>query len=67
MKKRFIAGVRCPQCQALDRIMMLTSPTNEWIECIDCGHQETRPSFPEKIQTSVSTDDEVGIVHFHSH
>ncbi len=43
-KKRFIAGARCPQCQAVDRVMMLTLPDQEWIECVDCGHREDRPT-----------------------
>lgn len=24
MKKRFIAGAKCPKCEAIDRIVMLT-------------------------------------------
>ncbi|MEG2265785.1 MAG: YheV family putative metal-binding protein, partial [Acinetobacter sp.] len=34
MKRRFIAGAKCPKCQALDRVVMLTSGEDEWIECI---------------------------------
>ncbi|MEK5789913.1 YheV family putative metal-binding protein, partial [Acinetobacter johnsonii] len=25
MKKRFIAGAKCPKCEAIDRIVMLTT------------------------------------------
>ena len=37
VKKRFIAGVRCNHCNALDRVVMYSTDDDEWIECIDCG------------------------------
>ncbi|MFI7826016.1 YheV family putative metal-binding protein, partial [Acinetobacter baumannii] len=30
MKKRFIAGAKCPKCEAIDRIVMLTTAEDEW-------------------------------------
>jgi|GEM_PF-1154155 len=44
VKKRFIAGARCSQCQAMDRVMLCITASDEWIECVDCGHQERRPT-----------------------
>ncbi|NLZ87178.1 MAG: YheV family putative metal-binding protein, partial [Gammaproteobacteria bacterium] len=44
IKRRFIAGAKCPKCQALDRVVMLTSGEDEWIECIECGYEENRPT-----------------------
>ncbi len=38
IKRRFIAGAKCPKCQAMDRVVMLTSDEDEWIECIECGY-----------------------------
>lgn len=36
--KRFIAGAKCPQCQALDKIMMFRRNGVQYQECISCGH-----------------------------
>lgn len=65
VKKRFIAGARCPVCSAVDRVLLLVSADAEWIECVDCGHTEHRPTEvtpqpPEAAQTG----DTVGVVQF---
>ena len=44
IKRRFIAGAKCPKCEAMDRIVMLTQGDAEWIECIECGYSENRPT-----------------------
>lgn len=36
IKRRFIAGAKCPRCEAMDRIVMLSTDDAEWIECIEC-------------------------------
>ncbi len=46
-KKRFVAGVKCPSCQQQDVIMQVQCfepEPDEYIECIECGHTEHRPS-----------------------
>ena len=48
IKRRFIAEAKCPKCQALDRIVMLTSGDDEWIECIECNYSENRPTHVEE-------------------
>ena len=50
IKRRFIAGAKCPKCQAMDRVVMLTSNDDEWIECIDCGYSENRPTHVDEPQ-----------------
>lgn len=62
LKRRFIAGAKCPRCQALDSIVMLTSVDDEWIECIDCQYSEQRPTEIEAT-TTIETDT-VGVVQF---
>lgn len=45
-KRRFLAGVRCPKCQALDAVVQVNISTpepDEYIECTQCGHNEHRP------------------------
>lgn len=44
VKKRFIAGARCSACHAQDKVMIFITPDDEWIECVDCGHVERRPT-----------------------
>lgn len=63
IKRRFIAGAKCPKCQALDRIVMLTSGENEWIECIDCGYEENRPTHVDE-PAAPAVPDEIGVIQF---
>ena len=63
MKKRFIAGARCPKCEALDRVVMLTENEHEWIECIECGYSENRPTHVEALEEPTVAD-EVGVIQF---
>ena len=63
IKRRFIAGAKCPKCQAMDRVVMLTSNDDEWIECIDCGYSENRPTHVDEPQPPAAPD-EVGVIQF---
>lgn len=66
IKKRFIAGAKCPACGASDRVMLMVSIDDEWIECIDCAHIERRPT---EVVTKIpdhapAATDIVGVVQF---
>ncbi|KGP67223.1 putative N-acetyltransferase YedL [Acinetobacter baumannii AB5075] len=63
MKKRFIAGAKCPKCEAIDRIVMLTTTEDEWIECIECGYSENRPTHIDEPETP-AIPDEIGVIQF---
>ena len=63
IKRRFIAGAKCPKCEALDRVVMLTSGDDEWIECIDCGYGENRPMHVDEPQMPEQPD-EIGVIQF---
>ena len=63
IKRRFIAGAKCPKCQAMDRVVMLSSNDDEWIECIDCGYSENRPTHVEEPET-LAVPDEIGVIQF---
>lgn len=63
MKKRFIAGAKCPKCEATDRIVMLTTAEDEWIECIECGYSENRPTHIDEPEAP-AVPDEVGVIQF---
>lgn len=73
-KRQFVAGVKCPSCGAMDKVVQieLFEPVyDEYIECTDCGYTERRPT-PEDLptiqqqnaQTEGGSDDGVGIVKF---
>ena len=63
MKKRFIAVAKCPKCEAIDRIVMLTTTEDEWIECIECGYSENRPTHIDEPETP-AIPDEIGVIQF---
>ena len=62
IKRRFIAGAKCPKCQAMDRVVMLTSNDDEWIECIECAYSEQRPTHVEPAEPA--EPDEIGVIQF---
>lgn len=35
--KRFVAGAKCPQCQAQDKIVMFRKNAVQYRECVACG------------------------------
>jgi len=72
IKKRFIAGARCSACQAQDKVMIFITLDDEWIECVECGHTERRPttvvskgSF-DNVQTTQTDAEQVNVVQFRS-
>lgn len=68
LKKRFIAGAKCTNCQALDRVVLFTTADDEWIECVECGASERRPTDINQLDNTVtnspSKPDEIGVVQF---
>ena len=39
IKKRFVAGAKCPQCNALDSMQIYRENEIETVECIECDYQ----------------------------
>lgn len=62
IKRRFIAGAKCLKCDAMDRIVMLSTADAEWIECVECGYSENRPTHIDAPE--VPEADEVGVIQF---
>ncbi|KAE8176909.1 YheV family putative metal-binding protein [Photobacterium carnosum] len=50
VKKRFIAGAICPNCQALDTLRWWQQHDVEHIECVQCQHIDTR--LPQAVKES---------------
>lgn len=41
-KKRFIAGAKCPQCGAMDTLMLYFENNVEKLACVKCDYAETQ-------------------------
>ena len=60
-KRQFLAGVRCPKCQAMDAVVQVNiaiPEPDEYIECTKCGHAEHRPD-PDVISTKNHAEDQI--------
>ena len=60
-KRRFLAGVSCPKCQAMDALMqvnIVVPEPDEYIECTKCGHTEHRPD-PNTISAKNHLEDQI--------
>ena len=41
MKRRFIAGAICPECEQLDKVVMYDDDLQQrWRECVACGFKD---------------------------
>ncbi len=40
VKKRFVAGAKCPKCQAQDSIVLFKEQGIETVECVECDYRE---------------------------
>lgn len=57
VKKRFIAGVVCPRCGELDKIMMYREKDVDFRECVACDFKDQSHFKPQvrEMQTRVNT------------
>lgn len=56
-KKRFIAGAVCPECKALDSIMLFWQDNIEKLECVKCGYSDSQPG--ESVQQASRGQEQV--------
>ena len=67
-KRQFLAGVACPSCKAIDKVVQIQvfePEYDEYIECTACGYTERRPKPDDLIEIQQSKhDDGAGIVKF---
>ncbi len=40
VKKRFVAGAKCPKCHAQDSIVLFKEQGVETVECVECDYRE---------------------------
>lgn len=59
-KKRFIAGVVCPKCSAMDKLQAFSEEGVDYRECVSCGFKDQMrmASSPREIETRVNMTDE---------
>ncbi|MFO6483894.1 YheV family putative zinc ribbon protein [Escherichia coli] len=61
IRKRFIAGAKCPACQAQDSMAMWRENNIDIVECVKCGHQMREA---EEAAITFGKDEQViGIFH----
>ncbi len=61
-RKRFIAGAVCPECKALDTLMLWQEDQVEVVECAKCGHHQRQTD--EQVTKHVRPEEQViGIFH----
>jgi uncharacterized metal-binding protein (TIGR02443 family) len=55
-KKRFIAGVTCPKCSQMDKLVAYTEGEVSFRECVNCGFKDELrlSSAPREVQTRVN-------------
>lgn len=62
MRKRFIAGAVCPQCQQKDTLAMWQENQVDVVECVQCGHQMRQAD--KQVRDQVRSQEQViGIFH----
>ncbi|MAJ86635.1 MAG: YheV family putative metal-binding protein [Cellvibrionales bacterium TMED148] len=59
-KKRFIAGVVCPKCSKMDKLLVFSKNDVDYRECSACGFsdQVRFSAVPREIKTRVSRPSE---------
>ena len=57
MKKRFIAGAKCPKCNEVDTMALTKDNGIETVTCVSCGEQMTQPE--EHVEKSVRAQEQV--------
>ena len=62
VRKRFIAGAKCPACQVQDSLAMWRENNVDIVECVKCGHQMREAD--KEVREHVRKEEQViGIFH----
>lgn len=46
IKRQFIAGASCPECQQQDKIQRVIDGDTMWMECVSCGMRKDLDAAP---------------------
>lgn len=55
VKKRFVAGAQCPQCQQLDTVVIFQEDDTQQRQCVECGFSERMDIHKPKDQSELPT------------
>lgn len=55
-RKRFIAGAKCPQCNATDSIMLYFENNVEKLQCVECDYKDTQSATDVEAAGQSSAD-----------
>ncbi|GIU36929.1 DNA-binding protein [Shewanella colwelliana] len=58
VKKRFVAGAKCPQCKATDSIVLFKEHGVETVECVECDYRDQQT---EEQVAAKATGDVIGV------
>ena len=64
MKKMFIAGAVCPQCQQVDKIFVYQEAGEDVAECKSCGHRRFRPKAGDAVDDGAAPAARSGAIPF---
>lgn len=62
MRKMFIAGAVCPQCQKQDKIFVYQKDGEDIAQCNACGYVSVRPKEDEQASPEPQVDGFIKIV-----
>lgn len=46
IRRQFIAGASCPECQQQDKIQRVIDGDDMWMECVSCGMRKDLDAAP---------------------
>lgn len=55
IKKRFIAGAICPNCEQMDKICVFQVSGRKFAECVSCGFKQAQPDEQLAAKQNTST------------
>jgi len=69
IRRRFIAGAKCPACGLEDKLRICTdddpaSAKPEWVECVRCDYTDVRPTEVTMKEPDEHHDEATGVVRF---
>ncbi|PCJ15918.1 MAG: metal-binding protein [Gammaproteobacteria bacterium] len=65
MRKRFIAGAVCPQCNEIDKTVVYQQADDEVSECVKCGYKRFRSHLmTEAAETELASEDDASVVRW---
>lgn len=62
IKRQFIAGAKCPECGAFDKIQRCQTEDRTWMHCLACGMDRNMDDSPKTDSPTSQTADSQPII-----